>query len=108
MTKTTTRHAEGRRHLKRARRGRTRPRAQLAAPRAGVCTGPAGPAPCAAGSPVTNCYDCVILGGMEHSAPPRRGMSNGQSFSNGNGSPDDDRLQMEGWVLRPVHWWLWA
>jgi hypothetical protein len=30
-----------------------------------------------------------------------------KSFSNGNASPDDGP-QMEGWVLRPVHWWLWA
>jgi hypothetical protein len=28
-----------------------------------------------------------------------------RSFSNGNG-PQDDGPQMEGWVLRPVHWWL--
>ena len=44
---------------------------------------------------------------MERNTPPRRGMSNGQSFSNGNAG-QDDRLQMEGWVLCPAHWWLWA
>lgn len=30
-----------------------------------------------------------------------------RSFANGNAGPED-RLQMEGWVLRPAHWWLWA
>ena len=44
---------------------------------------------------------------MERNTPEHRSYSEGRSFSNGNAGPDD-RLQMEGWVLRPVHWWLWA
>lgn len=44
---------------------------------------------------------------MERKAPQHRSVSDGHSFANGNTGPED-RLQMEGWVLRPVHWWLWA
>ena len=46
----------------------------------------------------------VILGVMNSDQEQQRPK---RSFSNGNAGPDD-RLQMEGWVLRPVHWWLWA
>jgi hypothetical protein len=42
---------------------------------------------------------------MDENGRDSRSMSNGHSFSNGNGPPDDGP-QMEGWVLRPVHWWL--
>jgi hypothetical protein len=43
---------------------------------------------------------------METRKPQSRSVDD-RSFSNGNASPDDGP-QMEGWVLRPVHWWLWA
>lgn len=39
--------------------------------------------------------------------PDRRSMSNGHSFSNGNG-PGQDEDPWSGNPLRPVHWWHWA
>jgi hypothetical protein len=36
---------------------------------------------------------------QEQQRPPRK------SFSNGNAGPDDGP-QMEGWLIRPAHWWL--
>lgn len=29
-----------------------------------------------------------------------------RSFANGN-APDTTALPLEGWILRPVHWWYW-
>jgi hypothetical protein len=44
---------------------------------------------------------------MERNAPKPRSVSDGHSFSNGNG-PQDDGPQMEGWLIHSAHWWLFA
>lgn len=46
----------------------------------------------------------AILGGMSDNREQERKR---RSFSNGNAGPDDGP-QMEGWLIRPAHWWFLA
>lgn len=50
------------------------------------------------------------MGRMERNAPEPRSMSNGQSFSNGNGGGADREVDWyAGHLLGGrCHWWLWA